>query len=98
MAAPSRLVQRLRRNGRSGDFIMRKSSILVTGVLVVLFSAAMAAVRTSAQNSSNAVPRAADGHPDLSGVWWRNGDLTVQPLTGAAPARGAAPAAPRGGA
>jgi len=77
---------------------MRTSSILVAGVSIVLFAAATAAVQTSPQISSNAVPRAADGHPDLSGVWWRNGDLAVQPLPSAAPARGGAPAAPRGGA
>ena len=77
---------------------MRTSSILVAGVSIVLFVAATAAVQTSPQNSPNAVPRAADGHPDLSGVWWRNGDLAVQPLPSAAPARGGAPAAPRGGA
>jgi hypothetical protein len=25
-------------------------------------------------------PRAPDGHPDLSGVWWRGSDIPVQPL------------------
>ena len=38
------------------------------------------------------VPRMADGHPDLSGVWWAGHDVGLRPLN--APAA-AAPAAPR---
>src|ERR1700722_5346093 len=34
-------------------------------------------------------PRMADGHPDLSGVWWRGADIG---------GRGGPPAGPRGGA
>src|SRR5437870_7295516 len=37
-------------------------------------------------------PRLADGHPDLSGVWWPGRDLQVRPLGNPPP--GAAPAAP----
>ena len=44
-------------------------------------------------------PRTADGHPDLTGVWWPGNDLRVQPLNPApAAGRGAAPGGPgRGG-
>ena len=42
------------------------------------------------------VPRAADGHPDLSGVWWPGRDLQVRPLGTPPPsAPPGPPAAPR---
>ena len=39
-------------------------------------------------------PRTANGHPDLSGVWWPGRDLPVAPLNTAAPAPRLANAAP----
>jgi hypothetical protein len=39
-------------------------------------------------------PRMADGHPDLSGVWWRGGDVGGRGFGGGAP-RGAPGAAPQ---
>src|SRR5262249_25218293 len=43
------------------------------------------------------VPRMADGHPELSGVWWRGSDIGGRPAGGApAGARGGAPAGGRG--
>ena len=42
--------------------------------------------------AASPAPRLADGHPDLSGVWWPGRDLQVRPL--ANPPPGAAPAAP----
>ena len=42
--------------------------------------------------SPSPVPRAADGHPDLSGVWWRGADIGGRPAVGApAPVRPATP-------
>jgi hypothetical protein len=55
------------------------------------------ALSASIASAQSPVPRAADGHPDLSGVWWPGSDLRVQPLNPAPPpagARGAAPAGP----
>jgi hypothetical protein len=38
--------------------------------------------------SSTPVPRAADGHPDLSGVWWRGADVGGRAAPGTPAARG----------
>jgi len=52
-------------------------------------------VAPASQAAQTRVPRMADGHPDLSGVWWRGADVGGR---AAAPAggRGATPAAGRG--
>ncbi len=46
---------------------------------------------------SSAVPRMPDGHPDLSGVWWRGADVGGRPANAPAGRGGGAPAAGRGG-
>jgi hypothetical protein len=59
----------------------------------------VAVVTATASTAGAQVPRAADGHPDLSGVWWPGRDVPLAPLTPAAPAAGApapAPARPAG--
>jgi hypothetical protein len=56
--------------------------------------AALALLAASIALAQDAAPRSADGHPDLSGVWWPGRDLPVPPLrTGAAPPRPATPPA-----
>jgi hypothetical protein len=61
---------------------------------VLWFVAPLAAQTSSAPTSvSKPAPRAADGHPDLSGVWWRGADVGGRPAGAPAgpPARPAQP-------
>jgi hypothetical protein len=52
----------------------------ITLAVVVLMATANFANAQTGSAAAGAVPRAADGHPDLSGVWWRGSDLTIAPL------------------
>src|SRR3984957_18628829 len=62
------------------------STAVIAGTLVLF---ATTPISLMAQTPSAKVPRMADGHPDLSGVWWRGADIG---------GRGGPPAGPRGGA
>ena len=53
----------------------------------------VAALASVALAQNNKVPRMADGHPDLSGVWWRGADVGGRG-PGAPVSTAAAPAAP----
>ena len=74
-----------------------RHSILTAAITGALVWSAATPVRLSAQakaetsTSASKVPRMPDGHPDLSGVWWRGADIGGrggQPLGG----RGGTPA------
>src|SRR4051812_39697897 len=60
-----------------------------------LMLTALVALSALVASAQDAVPRAADGHPDLSGVWWAGRDATPAPLRADnAPPRPVTPAAP----
>jgi hypothetical protein len=67
---------------------------MIRRVLVAILTVAAAAAAAPAASAQ--VPRAADGHPDLSGVWWPGRDVPLAPLTppSAAATPPAAPAPP----
>lgn len=68
---------------------MAAEAIAITLWLAAAVGPVAAQTAPTATASSARVPRMADGHPDLSGVWWRGADVG---------GRGAAPAGGRGGA
>jgi hypothetical protein len=82
------------------------SIVTSAAVIGILSSGPVAIGRAAAQTPAGATaapagptPRMADGHPDLSGVWWPGRDLQIRPLDSApaagAPAGGATAPAPR---
>jgi hypothetical protein len=65
----------------------RRLKMLLAVIMAAIAAASAGTMRVAAQKpapaasqSSGRVPRAADGHPDLSGVWWRGSDIPVEPL------------------
>ncbi|MEO8260781.1 MAG: hypothetical protein ABI868_25775 [Acidobacteriota bacterium] len=84
---------------------MKLASIVTSAAVIVMVSAGpvapgRVAAQTAAQiaalplPAAGPAPRTADGHPDLSGVWWPGRDLQIRPLE-TAPTAGAPPPAPR---
>jgi hypothetical protein len=70
-----------------------KRPVIAIVILVATAFAVEAAQSTTSSTPGGPVPRTADGHPDLSGVWWPGSDLTVRPLA-PSPAPASAAAAP----
>jgi hypothetical protein len=68
--------------------------MIAIAIAVLAFLAASPASLTAAQKgaaaTAGALPRMADGHPDLSGVWWRGGDIGGRGLTLGGGGRGGA--------
>jgi hypothetical protein len=75
-----------------------KYSIAIAAIASTLVLSAQeqkAQVKPADTASAARAPRTVDGHPDLSGVWWRGADIGGRPAT---PAGGAAAPAPGRGA
>ena len=72
------------------------SAAVAVGIAVIGFTPAAAQAPASPAATPGPVPRTADGHPDLSGVWWPGRDLQVRPLGNPLPAGPAGPARGRG--
>jgi hypothetical protein len=75
---------------------MVTAAIAATLLWLAAPSSRLMAQATSSSADSSAVPRMPDGHPDLSGVWWRGADVGGRPANPPA-GRGGAPAVGRGG-
>jgi len=74
---------------------MKRSMMTVAIGSMLVFSVAITVhLAAQAGPSKAGAPRMADGHPDLSGVWWRGADVGAAAPKGGAPKGGA----PKGGA
>jgi hypothetical protein len=62
----------------------------IFSVLVWATASQLAAQTSAGTASATSIPRMADGHPDLSGVWWQGADIGGR-RPGAAGGRGGAP-------
>jgi hypothetical protein len=71
-------------------------TLMVTAAAVAALAwLARPGLAVTQNGTAGSVPRMPDGHPDLSGVWWRGSDIGGRPAGGAPTgARGAAPATP----
>jgi hypothetical protein len=69
---------------------MKNHSLHFIAVAIVVTIAPLAAQNTSAASADKPIPRAADGKPDLSGVWQALG-VSLTGETPAPPARGGTP-------
>ena len=75
------------------NFLLTSAAAIALVPFVGFDPAAAQSAAAQTKAAPEPAPRAADGHPDLSGVWWPGRDLQVRPLGNPLPA---APAAPSG--
>ena len=66
------------------------AAALAAATLVLSLAPGSAAAQADARASAGSVPRMADGHPDLSGVWWGGADVGGRRPGGSGPGRPAA--------
>src|ERR1700733_9773345 len=89
MAGRSRLDRWSDRHVNPQEESNMKRALLTALLCLAPVAGDPAAGQTGAAPASTAVapaPRASDGHPDLSGVWWPGRSLPVAPLNAAPPA------------
>lgn len=68
--------------------------VVATLISTSYTAAAQSPAAATKPTAAKPTPRTADGHPDLSGVWWAGNDVPLRPLADAAqPAAPARPAA-----
>jgi hypothetical protein len=73
--------------------VVDEAKLRVLMMVLLVGSSAGIGVAVAQDEGSGAVPRLADGHPDLSGVWWSGGDVGGPGFRpgGPRPAEGEAP-------
>jgi len=66
--------------------------LIASAAAIVVTAARFGPAAAQTATPAGPVPRTADGHPDLSGVWWPGRDLQIRPLGDPPPAASGAPA------
>jgi hypothetical protein len=82
----------MKRAGIAGLATAAVGVVVLTTFTLTTNAAAVQAPASATKTEGGPAPRTADGHPDLSGVWWNGNDVPLRPL--ADPAQPAAPPRP----